>query len=293
MKSKYYLFTISLWFFIIGVVFFAGCKNSNADLTKLIAERDSLRDVSKQQSYRLSKLDTLITSINESLDTIAVGEAGLFINGVSEGPNKKTQILGNIDRLSSLISKQREEIENLEKRLANSDEEAPVDANISTMISNFKRQLAEKDRQIAALKQDISQKDADISRMSQRIGLQTQTIAELDKRNAAQTEALKRQDAMLNHCYMTIGTKKELENKGIIKKGKILPQSSLDRNKFSKVDIRSFTEIQFTAKRPKILTPMPESSYTLITDGKNSYTLQITNPTHFWNISNYLVIQTD
>lgn len=280
---------------ILITVGFAQCgSSSSGDLARLVEERDSLRDISQQQNRRLSRLDTLINSINESLDTIAAGEAGLFVNGVSEGPNKKDQIMGNISRLSSLIEKQRTDIENLEKKLA-SEEQAgePIDKNMAGLIAGFKKQLAEKDRQIAALKEELNQKNADINRMSQRIGLQSQAIAELDRRNAAQNEALKRQDAMLNHCYMAKGTKKELEQKGIIKKGKLQPQASLDRSKFMKVDIRSFTEIQFNAKRPRILTAMPQSSYTITTDGSNSYTLHITNPTDFWKMSNYLVIQTD
>lgn len=291
MKHTHHIWGI-LIILALPVLSFVSC-NGGADLNRLIEERDSLRDLSAQQTRRLSRLDTLISSINVSLDTIASGEAGIFVNGVSEATDKKGQILGNISRLSTLIEKQRAQIELLEKRYVQSEDEEIPDDNIRRMIDNFKRQLADKDKQIAALKEEISRKDADISRMSQRIGLQTQTIAELDKRNAAQTEALKRQDAMLNHCYMAIGTKKELEKKGIIKKGKVQPNSSFDRSNFAKVDIRTFTEIQFNAKRPRILTPMPSESYSLTTDGNKTYTLHITNPTNFWKVSNYLVIQTE
>lgn len=287
-----------LFFHCTAVVFAVGlissCSGAGGDVSRLVEERDSLRDVSRQQYERLGRLDSLIVTINTSLDTIAVGEAGIFVDGVQEGaPDTKQQILGNIDRLASLIAKQKSQIEELESRLGNADGQGNSDANAKALIANFKKQLEQKDRQIAALKEELSQKNADISRLNQRIGLQSQTIAELDRRNAAQIKALKRQDAMLNHCYMTIGTKNDLQAKGIVKKGKILPQASLDPSKFSKVDIRRFTEIQFTAKRPRIITPMPESSYEIIKGGKNEYTLRITNPTAFWKVSNFLVIQTN
>lgn len=286
-------------FCLLSVLFtttlFSSCGGSGGDLVRIVEERDSLKNISQQQHSQLENINGLIMTINQSLDTIAAGESKIFVNGVSEGsPNEKQQILSNIDRLSSLIARQKSQIENYEAKLANQDDgNTTTNKNANALIANFKRQLEEKDRQITALKQELSAKNADISRLTQRVGLQSQTIAELDRRNAAQNQALKRQDAMLNHCYMTIGTKKTLQAKGIIKKNRIVPQASLDRSKFSKVDIRRFREIQFTGKRPRILTPMPESSYELITDGKNNYTLKITNPTAFWKISNYLIIQTD
>ena len=67
---------------------------------------------------------------------------------------------------------------------------------------------------------------------------------------------------------------------------------ALDRSKFRQVDIRKFTEITFDAKKPKVLTSAPQSTYTLTTDGKGKFILHITNPAEFWSISNFLVIQT-
>lgn len=269
------------------------CGRSGSEIASIVEERDSLRNISEKQTRRLANLDTLILAINEGLDTIARGEAGIFINGVTEGVNTKDEIFANINRLSQVIEQQRKQLDKFEKHLIEDEEEhGKKDPGLSALVNNYRKQLAEKDRQIAVLKEELSKKNADISQLNNRIGLQTKTIAELDRRNAAQNEALRRQDEMLNFCYMTIGTKKELEKKGIIRKGKVIAQSSLDRTKFSRVDIRKFTEIQFNAKRPRILTPMPENSYELTTDGNGSYTLKIGNPTAFWGMSNYLIIQT-
>lgn len=271
----------------------AGCVHSGSEIAKIVEERDSLKVAADKQARRLENLDTLIKTINLGLDTIAQGEAGIFVTGVTEGPNAKEAIFANINRLSQVIERQKQELDKYERNLmAQSDDGSERDEGLIALVNNYKRQLAEKDRQIAALKQELSQKNADISQLNNRLGLQTKTIAELDRRNSAQMEALKRQDQMLNYCYMTIGTKKELENKGVIRKGKVVAQSSLDRTKFSRVDIRKFTEIQFSAKRPRILTAMPETAYDLTTDGNGSYTLKIKNPNAFWKMSNYLIIQT-
>lgn len=269
-----------------------GCTGSNEGIDKIVAERDSLRNVAEQTLQRMAYMDTLVFTINRNMDSIVMQENGIFINGISESGDVRQTALSNVNRIADLISKQKNEIKSLEDKLKN-DNQTKDDAVLQGLVENYKRQLAQKDQQIAALRDELSRKDADISALRVKTANQLQKIAELDKRSQIQQDALKRQDAILNQCYMVVGTKKELEKDGIIKKGKIVAQSALDRSKFSKVDIRRFVEMSFNAKRPKILTPMPESSYEITTDGNHNFTLTINNPTAFWKVSNYLVIQTD
>lgn len=270
-----------------------GCGPSTGDIAKIIEERDSLRTQTKMQQRHMENVSELLTLINSGLDSIAANE-GLIFPQVGESPNNKEAILNRIEKLSDIISSQKQKIDQLEKRISESNEENPQsDNNINQLISRFRKQLEEKDKQIASLKEELNQKDVNITQLQAKIGAQSNTIAELDRRNNLQNEALKRQDAMLNQCYMIVGDKKTLQNAGIIKKGKLVANAALDRSKFVKVDIRSFTEMEFDAKKPRILTSMPENSYTLITNGKNHYILKIQNPSEFWRISNYLVIQTN
>lgn len=267
------------------------CSQSGSEVARIVEERDSLRNLADASQQRLQLLDTLIITMNRSMDSIASGEEHLFVNGVSEGGDTRSTIMRNIDRLANIISNQKKVIEELEKKISDRDDIA--DSHIVGLIANYKKQLADKDNQIAQLKGELSKKNADISRLNSRIGVQSKAIAELDKRATMQTEALQRQDAMLNNCYFTVGTKKELEKKGVIKRGKVLSQATLDPSKFSKVDIRRFTEIELNTKRLKVLTPMPETSYTIETIEKGRFRLKINNPSDFWKMSNYLVIQTN
>ena len=102
-----------------------------------------------------------------------------------------------------------------------------------------------------------------------------------------------RQDEIINKCYVLIGSKSDLKRKGVVRKNRLLADAALDKSKFAKVDIRKFREISFTAKRPRILTDVPQSAYTLTTTGNHNFTLRINDATAFWSISNFLVIQTD
>lgn len=98
---------------------------------------------------------------------------------------------------------------------------------------------------------------------------------------------------MLNNGYVLIGSKDDLRRKGILKNGRVISDAALDRSKFFQVDIRKWHEISFRAKKPRILTNMPASSYSLTTSGDGNFTLSITDPSDFWRISNYLIIQTN
>ena len=273
---------------------FNSCGYSSGDIARIVEERDSLRNAAQTQQRRISRMDEVMTAINSSIDSIAISEGRLFVSGVGETPNSKETALKNVENLAKLISEQKDKIAKLEKQINDQDEEAEQpDENISKLIANYKKQLAAKDREIASLKEQLNQKNVDIDRLRIQVGSQLATIIALDKQNSLKEEALKRQDAMLNQCYMIIADKKTLERNGIVKKGKIVPQGALDRTKFSKVDIRKFTELEFQAKRPRIITAMPASAYNLTTTGNGYYTLRISDPSEFWRISNYLVIQTN
>lgn len=292
MKNKLILPVVGLMVSILG-----GCGQSAGEIAEIVSERDSLRNLSKRQERRLERLDDIVEIVNGSLDSIVTEEGNLFISGsVEGGPTSKEDVMRNLARLEKLVSSQKEKISELEKKIAkesDDDDGLHNDVSLVSLVKSLKVQLKKKDEQIAALKDELSRKNVDIEQLRIQTQKQSRTILELDKRSNLQQEALKRQDAMLNQCYMVIASKKELESRGIIKKGKVVAQNALDRSKFNKVDIRKLTEITFSAKRPRILTPMPESAYELTTDGKGAFTLSITNPSVFWKVSNYLIIQTN
>ena len=283
---------------IITICFFCliSCVNSNREIIKLVDERDSLRQVILAQGAKLDNYGNTIETLNATLDSIAYQENILFsING--EQPITKEDVKHNLMRFETLLKRQGDKIDQLEKQLQESKDS---NAHSLSLISHLKEQLKEKNEQIAQLQEEIKKKNVDLARLQEivesqklTINSQTTTISELSQRTQRQSEALARQDAILNNGYVLIGTKEDLKRKGILRNGKIVADASLDRSKFAKVDIRNWREISFTAKRPRILTTMPSSSYEITTAGNHNFTLTVKNPSDFWRISSYLVIQTD
>lgn len=301
MKRNIYIIAVA-----IVQVLAVSCGNSDKEIAKIVEERDSLRSVNAINALQLENHGRLMDVINSTFDSIAYQEDVIFIKKEGETPISKEEVKYNILQFESLLKRQKERISQLERQLAEKQQEqksADTDdlPKSLKLLSHLREQIDAKDKQIAQLKQELDKKNVDMARLQTRfnsqrttIDSQNATINELNNRSKKQREALARQDAMLNNGYVLIGAKDDLKRKGIItKKGKLVSEAVWDRAKFAKVDIRTWTEISFTAKRPRILTHMPASSYELTTTGSGNFTLKVKNPSEFWRISNYLVIQTN
>lgn len=290
MKLKY------LPAYIILVPCLLGCNNNGASETvmKLLEERDSLKEMNVSQGKRLDAIGRLMTTINQAVDSIAESEGVLFLNVDGEGLTSKQDVLHNLENFEMLLKRQQTQIHEMQLRLGEDSNE--VDGIISVM----RQQLEAKDRMIVQLKAELAKKDVDIVQLRRTVNAQKTKLTEqdealklLNKTNTAQAKALQTQDAVINECYVIIKSKKELQQLGIIKKGKIVADAALHSSAFMKIDIRKAKEFAFQAKKPKILSNMPQSSYILTTNGYHYFTLRISNATAFWSLSNYLIIQTD
>ena len=289
---------------IVGIVLTAGllclgsCSggDSSKAILQLVAERDSLKAESELQMKKLDVINEMIATINSALDSISAEENMLFISTSSELPMSRNDALRDLERYERVLQHQRQRIEALDRNMKDGGDSTGMHG----MMEIMKQQLAPKDLQIAKLKEELSKKNVDIARLrrqveSQRTQIQeqTETIEQLDRTTKVQEKALVYQDEVINSCYVILGSKKDLERRGIIKKKQMVPESALDKSKFAKVDIRKWREITFEAKKPRILTSMPSGSYTLSTNGNGTFTLRIRNAGEFWSVSNFLVIQTD
>lgn len=272
-----------------------GC--GNAEMERVVAERDSLRDLAKTQQNKLSQIDGVISTISDALESIDSQQHNLFIDPTGEMKATKSQTIDNLNRFEQTIRNHRTQIAELKQRLAEQKSKNEADEEslhkAETLINHLNDELRRKDELIAQLREQIESKNFDLNQLQNIVYAQQSEIEELNEANKRFNAALARSSEMANKAFVAYGTKKELETMGIVKKGKIVTRDALDRSKFMQIDIRKTSEISFKAKKPKIITPVPQSSYTLNTNGHGEFTIQITNPSEFWSISNYLIIQTN
>lgn len=276
------------------VLALCSCNGRGYDVSGLVAERDSALEASRRQQLELEDLHSFVAVISDGLDSIAAQEGVLLSNKTQDGYQlSRKQIRENLKTFGELLERQRLRIRQLEDNLK--DRTDTSSTKLKTLIGFLNNQLEEKDKTIRSLQKELARKDTNISRLQSDISELKDSVTTLEEKAQIQEEALQTQDVMLNECYLKIGTRKQLQSENLLTGGllskKKVNHSGIDLSKFTKVDIRQFREIRINGKNARILTAMPESSYQLTENRDGTCTLVITDPTAFWSISNYLIIQ--
>ncbi len=210
----------------------------------------------------------------------------------------RAEMMRNIELYEQLLERQRQRIAALEDSLTSRGDNL---GRLTQIVNFLNRRLDEQEMQISGMRAELAGKNHNIRQLTSRVNSLTADVSSLTGKldtanqiNAMQQEALKVQDVVINDCFVRIGTKDELKDAGLIATGFLKKTQLLATNfapsKFTRVDIRQFTQVTLDSQKPKILTSMPADSYRLYRRG-NSSVLEITDPTRFWSVSNYLVIQ--
>ena len=100
----------------------------------------------------------------------------------------------------------------------------------------------------------------------------------------------------INTVWYCIASAKALKAAKVITagglfQGKKVLKSEFDNSVFTQVDLRNAVSIPTNSKRVKILSQHPQNSYNLVTGDDKNITIEITNPSKFWSVSKYLVVQ--
>ena len=192
--------------------------------------------------------------------------------------------------------RQRNRIEQLEGLLMARNDST---SSYRTLITNLYEQIDLKDAKIKEMQDELSKKELAIASLNKQVISIQNDLANAEEKNREQNEMielqstiLSTQDKIVNTGYFFAGKRKELQDKGILSKSLIpvIVTANLTPDLFNPVDMREFTEITLNSKRVKILSSMPEGSYSLQKSGNNTI-LRIEDPGRFWNITPYLVIQ--
>lgn len=270
---------------------------------QLLKERDSLVELSNGQALAINELNGTLGEISLMMDSINYQEESLFLtnNDKSEVRNDRNWIKDKIKNFDEMLQRQKTRIAELEGKLNDGNKET---TNLKNVIQLMKSQIEQKDREIQDLKTQLDNSNKNIIELRKNVNSlneinqsQREKISSQEERITSQEEALLSQDKMLNEGYYLVATKRELKDMGILSGGNLFKKrrmdlSNLPTGRFKKVDIRNFNQLIIQGKKVTIVSPAPSSSYSL-TKENSGYKLAILDPTAFWSVSNYLVIQTD
>ena len=278
--------------FLFLVLFLVACSgNKQYSLEERI---DSLQKENARKDRDINDMTTYVSLLADGLDSIAKQEDMLFYtNKGREGTIvDKEQLRKNLDMFEETLNQQRQRIAQLADSLKARGEKL---SNLSRLVTFLNQQLDEKNAVINDLRSELQNKNVNISQLQKKVTALTEDNTQLNQRVETQVQALKVQTEIINEGFIKIGTKKALTDLGIITGGflkkKKVNLNAIKQDQFMRVDIRYFKEIPLNSGDPKILTQMPASSYRITKTSKNQSVLYILDPTAFWSISNYLIVQ--
>ena len=281
---------------LLMLVLVLSCKNEKVDMQQFVAERDSILQDNRSKTQQLDELNGVLSTIAIGLDSIAVQENILFNGNGRDGVRlDKHEIAARLNGMADILARQRAKIQALQDSLANRKTSQSVE-HLQRVVEFLNQQLAEKDQVIKSLRADLNNSKKDITQLRASLSDMKNRAVKAENKTQVLTTALSKQDDVINECYVRIGTKKQLSAAGLLKGGflqkKKVNYEDVDKSKFNAVDIRKFREITLKSNNPKILTPQPSNrSFHFEESGDGSCTLVITNPTLFWSVSNFLIIQ--
>ncbi len=286
---------------IVASTMMTACVGGKTE--QLQKERDSLAELSSSQALTISEVNGTLGEISMMMDSINMQEDALFLtnNDGQEVQNSRERIRGNIKNFEEMLKRQKARIAELEGKLDDSNAET---AHLKNIIQLMKSQLEQKDLEIQDLRAQLDKSNKNVLELRQNVSslnaiTQTQRsqITSQQETIESQEEALSAQDMMLNQGFVLVASKRELKDMGIRTGGNLFKKSktnlsNLPTGRFREVDIRNFTQLNIQGQKVSLLSPAPASSYSLIKEG-SGYRLVIHDPSSFWSISNYLVIQAD
>lgn len=279
----------------LACVVLTGCsdKKTEQELQRQQALNEATREELQQAVTDRDELLGLVEEISSGMNEIKQLENVLVVNGSSETPSKREQLINDITAIQQTLQQRRQRLEELEKKLARS---TTSNAQLTATIASLRSQIDSQTAEIASLKSNLDEAKTQIGLLDAQVDELNTTVTTITAAKDSTERAATNLANELNRCYYAIGNKSELKDNRIIETGFLrktkLMEGDFDQNFFTVADKRTLTTIDLNSNKAEVLTNQPESSYT-IAEVNGHKVLQITNPALFWSRTNYLVVKID
>lgn len=274
-------------------VLISACNSSskNDELTNANVElTDSLQTANAEKDSLLSLLNDISNGMLQIKDMEKLMSSGDLAN---ETHDKKNQIKNDMILIQQAMAERRHKLEVLEAKLKKS---ANYNAEMKKTIESLTLQIENQENTIAELQVALRNANVEIEGLNLRID----SLANLNKNIMLENQEIQEKNVLLterlNRCYYVVGSKSELKKYNIIETGFLrktkIMEGDFEKSYFTKADKRTLRNVNLHSKKAKILSKHSEESYKIV-DNKDSKELIIIDPVGFWELSNYLIVQTD
>ena len=274
---------------VAGVIMLAACKNQNGVNTHLQQQVDSLQTIVDNKDAELNDIIVTMTEVQTGIRRIAEAEGRVTVaDGSQESASSRAIIRDNMEYICQAMQQNRDLVAQLREKLNASRFKGD---KLKNLVDGLQTQVESQNLRIQELQATLVEKDSTILAQTMRIDSLSQSVASLTESAKEHTGTLAVQDKQLNNAWFVYGTKSELKEQGILKGGKVLKDNDFNKDYFTEIDIRQVKDIKTYSKSARLLTTHPDGSYMLTKDGNGYYELHISNPSRFWSVSKYLVMQ--
>ena len=269
----------------------ASCDSFKGGNKDLKAENDSLLMELTQRNAELDDMMGTFNEVQEGFRKINAAESRVDLQRgtiTENSASAKQQIASDIEFISKQMEENKAQIAKLQAQLKNSKYNS---TQLKKAVEALTTELNAKQQRIEELQTELASKNIRIQELDAAVSDLSVEKETLTAENEAKAKTVAEQEKSLNAAWFVFGTKSELKAQKILQSGDVLKSADFNKDYFTQIDIRTTKEIKLYSKRAELLTTHPAGSYELVKDDKGQLTLKITNPTEFWSVSKYLVIQ--
>jgi septal ring factor EnvC (AmiA/AmiB activator) len=278
---------------LLAIFMITGCgKKKEQQILDLQAKNVRLQVEYDQKDSVLNELFTSINDIERNLSDITAREKLITEAPTDEkrmNTDVRDKIMDEIILINNIMEENKKRLASLQEQLKKSNTRI---ASLEETIKMLTVRLEEKEMEISALKEQLMKLNFNIETLNA-------TVDTLRQETVSQSKVISQQDALIgemNTIWYVIGTKKELEEKGIIEKagglfsGEMVMSEMINPDHFTTGDMRNIKKIPFDGAKATLVTVHAEGTYRLLEENEMYTGVEILDPTEFWKSSRFLVI---
>jgi len=265
-------------------------KRENIELKKQLSElkeQSAEKDSTTNSFFRmLNEIESNITLIMQKEQIIAKNAA----LGNEMEKSTRDRIEDDINTINELMTKNKKAINYLNSKLKGANFQI---AEFEERLKKAHNMIDIRNAEVDALKDQLTELDFSLETLNA-------TLDTLTVENEMLEQELSKHKEALDMAWFALGTRKELENEGVIEKaggflglGKSFKlKADFNEEYFTEISISETDTIPIFAKDAELVTTHPSSSYKLV-ENENGIieAIEITDPHLFWGTTKYLVVQ--
>jgi uncharacterized coiled-coil protein SlyX len=265
---------------LVTVVVVLGVTLSlNQKLSQTRADFAALQTEEQATSARYAAAINEVASIQESLQTIDLGEQGTqaLATELAQEQNlsqdRGEQTLARISEIKAGVERANSRIKDLEEKLKQGGVQI---AGLEKLIRGLRKTVEEKEAQIVLLTTRVGELQTQVAGLETDVAAGQETIRQKEETIQQQTSSLEDSRRLLGTVYYVVGTKKELSRAGLVEsEGGLLgigrtvrPTGRTEGGQFTALDTDRVTVIPIDAKEAKVVSAQPTASYALEVSGE-------------------------